>query len=88
MKGRIKLSGMAVCLLIFILAAGSGYIVWSEQTGTEADGNGLAENPGAAKESDQLSVLYADIYERLTEREEPQSGELIEQIVKELGKYA
>ncbi len=85
MKGRIKLSGMAVCLLIFILAAGSGYIVWSEQTGTEADGNGLAENPGAAKESDQLSVLYADIYERLTEREEPQSGELIEQIVKELG---
>ncbi len=88
MIGKIKLSGAMIGMLIGILILTAGYAVLREREGdAPQDGSKIAEAQEMDQDSERIAVLYADIYERVTENSDLGSAELIEQIVEELGEH-
>lgn len=88
MQGRVKITGIIMCILIFLIAAGAIYVFSIEKGKDPVEREGeLGHNPDNLGNEEEIANLYREVYEKVTKDETLESLEIMEQIIECLGEH-
>lgn len=88
MQGRVKITGIIMCILIFLIAAGAIYVFSIEKGKDPVEREGeLGHNPDNLGNEEEIANLYREVYEKVTKDETLENLEIMEQIIECLGEH-